>query len=243
MAYRFTNTDKWNDAWFSNLKPIEKLLFNYLCDNCDCAGFIEIITKNWANDIGVEKKQIEGALKGLRRGLIYSKSEDCIYLRTFLKHQKNLPLNENNQAHKGIIKRFKLYSEKFEISDISIFISRGLEGASKGLESPYGIGNGIGSDNGIGEEVVISEEDKLNKLREKALKFKVEVFSNTSFNNQMLTDFWKYWIEPNKSKTKLKYELEDTWDIKLRLDRWAKNNIKSKPLSHLNQSAKVDTDY
>lgn len=234
MPYRFTNTDKWNDSWFSNLKPIEKLLFNYLCDNCDCAGFIEVITKNWANDIGSDKKQIEGALKGLSRGLIYSKSNDCIYLRTFLKHQKNLPLNENNQAHKGIIKRFKLYSEKFEISDISIFI----EGALKGLGSPYGIGNGIGNDEGK----VKSEEERLLILREKALTFKYEVLKNTSFNKNMLIDFWKYWIEPNKSKTKLKYELEDTWDLKLRLDRWANNN-KSKPLSHLNQAAKTDSDY
>ena len=42
MAYRFTDTNKWHDAWFSSLKPLEKLLFNYLCDNCDIAGFIEI---------------------------------------------------------------------------------------------------------------------------------------------------------------------------------------------------------
>lgn len=150
MAYRYTNTDKWNDAWFSNLKPIEKLLFNYLCDNCDCAGFIEIIVKNWANDIGTEKKQIEGALKGLARGLIYSNSNDCVFLRTFLKHQKNLPLNENNQAHKGIIKRFLLYSDKFDIKDINDFI----EGAIKGLGSPYGNGIGNGIDNVIKNNVL-----------------------------------------------------------------------------------------
>lgn len=235
MAYRFTNTDKWNDAWFSNLKPTEKLLFNYLCDNCDCAGFIEVITKKWANDIGAENKQIEGALKGLARGLIYSKSEDCIYLRTFLKHQKNLPLNEINQAHKGIIKRFNLYAEKFEISNITQFI----EGALKGLSSPYGIGIGNGTSNGIEKTI----EQRKELLREKAIKFSKEVLDRKDFPQEVLNEFRLYWIEPNKSFTKLKYELEDTWDINLRLQRWAKNNFNKKPLAHLNQAAKHDSDY
>ena len=60
MAYRYTNTDKWGDAWYSNLKPSEKLLFNYLCDNCDIAGFIEMNIKRWASDIGYDKSVIEG---------------------------------------------------------------------------------------------------------------------------------------------------------------------------------------
>ena len=156
MAYRYTNTDKWGDAWYSNLKPAEKLLFNYLCDNCDIAGFIEMNIKRWASDIGYDKSVIEGALKGLQRGFINSISGDCIYLRTYLKHQKNLPLNpEKNMAHRGIIKRFELYKDKFNIESIESFLEgaskglqRGFKGASKGLQSPYGIGSGNGSGKG-----------------------------------------------------------------------------------------------
>ncbi len=144
MSYRFTNTDKWSDAWFSQLKQIEMLLFMYLCDNCDIAGFIELNVKRWANDLNSSNDTIEGALKGLKRGLIYSNSNDCIFIKNFLKHQKNLPLNEKNKSHLGIIKRFNLYLEKFEIQDINEFI----EGASKGLQSPIGIGIG----KGIGKE-------------------------------------------------------------------------------------------
>jgi uncharacterized phage protein (TIGR02220 family) len=143
MAYRFTNTDKWNDAWFYELKPLQKLLFIYLCDNCDIAGFIEINFKKWVSDINSNTRDLQGALKGLARGLIYSNNNDCIYIRNFLKHQKNFPLNEKNKAHLGIIKRFNLYSYKFDIKDITEFI----EGASKGLGSPTG--NGIGIGNGI----------------------------------------------------------------------------------------------
>jgi hypothetical protein len=130
MSYRFTNTDKWCDSWFSNLKPLEKLLFNYLCDRCDCAGFIEVITKNWASDIGETEDNIKGALEGLARGFIYSKDKDTIYLRTFLRHQKNLPLNEKNLAHLGILRKFELFKYKFDIKNVSDFIERGLQGAS-----------------------------------------------------------------------------------------------------------------
>jgi len=151
MAYRFTNTDKWADSWFANLKPIEKLLFIYLYENCDIAGFIEINLKRWAVDIGAELKTIEGALKGLDRGIIFSKDKDCLYIRNFLKHQKNYPLAENNRAHQGILKRFIIYRHKFDIEDINEFIERGFEGALKGLNSPYGIGNGNG--NGIGNGI------------------------------------------------------------------------------------------
>lgn len=143
MAYRYTNTEKWQDAWFSSLDQMQMLLFIYLCDNCDIAGFIELNYKRWANDLSSSVKTIEGACKGLARGLIYSNTNDCIFIRNFIKHQKNLPLNPNNKAHQGIIKRFDLYSKKFNIQDIKEFIQRGFEGATKGLQSPTGNGNGI----------------------------------------------------------------------------------------------------
>ena len=37
---RFTETLKWNDPWFRKLNPANKLLWQWLCDNCDGAGFI-----------------------------------------------------------------------------------------------------------------------------------------------------------------------------------------------------------
>lgn len=145
MAYRYTNTDKWSDAWFTALKPLEKLLFNYICDNCDIAGFIEFTPKKWAFEIGAKEAIILGALKGLSRGLIYSQSNDCLYVRNFLKHQKNLPLRESNNAHKGIIRRFEIYADKFSIESIDDFISINSRAPKKGLSSPYGNGNGNGS--------------------------------------------------------------------------------------------------
>ena len=64
-----------------------------------------------------------------------------------MKHQKNLPLNENNKAHQGILKRFDKYLYKFNIQSVDDFIERGLQGACKGLRSPSGNGNGNGNGN------------------------------------------------------------------------------------------------
>ena len=168
MAYRFTNTEKWKDSWFSNLKQIEMLLFIYLCENCDIAGFIEINYKRWASDLNSSESTIKESIKGLERGLIISNDGECLYIKNFIKHQKNLPLNENNRAHIGIIKRFEMYRYKFDIQDINDFILRGLKAPSKGLQSPRGIGIG---NNNIYNNTNIKEEEK-EKEKEEKIKWK-----------------------------------------------------------------------
>jgi len=42
MGIRFTETEKWADKLFRKWKPETKLLFLFIVDNCDCAGFWEI---------------------------------------------------------------------------------------------------------------------------------------------------------------------------------------------------------
>lgn len=148
MAYRFTNTDKWNDSWFSELPQFEKLFFIYLCDNCDIAGFIEINYNRFCSDLNTTKPNILGALEGLSRGLIISESIDCVFIRNFLKHQKNLPLNEKNNAHIGIIKRFELYKHKFNILSIEEFMNQDVKPLLRG----YGKGNDKGNGTGKGKK-------------------------------------------------------------------------------------------
>lgn len=46
------------------------------------------------------------------------------------------------------------------------------------------------------------------------------------YGRDMVNDFWKYWTEPNKSRTKMRFELQATWDTNLRLETWANNELK-----------------
>lgn len=39
-------------------------------------------------------------------------------------------------------------------------------------------------------------------------------------------DFFNYWSELNKSKTKMRFEIQKTWDLKRRLETWVKNSEK-----------------
>lgn len=44
------------------------------------------------------------------------------------------------------------------------------------------------------------------------------------YGKEMCNDFHAYWTEANKSKTKMRFELEKTWDIGRRLATWAKKD-------------------
>ena len=53
-------------------------------------------------------------------------------------------------------------------------------------------------------------------------RFKDEVYSY-DYKVEILNAFVDYWTEPNRSKTKLRYELQKTFDVSRRLKTWAKN--------------------
>lgn len=44
----------------------------------------------------------------------------------------------------------------------------------------------------------------------------------SEYSRDMLNEFYKYWSEENKSGKKMRFELERTWQLDLRLSRWHK---------------------
>jgi len=74
--------------------------------------------------------------------LIYSPCGKYAFIRNFIKHQKNLPLNEKNNAHSGIIKRLNENLQLFNFQTINYYFLSPCLGAKEGLISPYGNGNG-----------------------------------------------------------------------------------------------------
>ena len=49
----------------------------------------------------------------------------------------------------------------------------------------------------------------------------VELYAN-GYDKNVLEDFISYWTETNKSKTKMRFELQQTWNTKLRILNWVK---------------------
>jgi len=72
------------------------------------------------------------------------------------------------------------------------------------------------------KEIIINNKKNMNT---RAQEFTEEVFMS-NLSSELCQEFIDYWTEPNTSKTKMKFELERTFDIKRRLTRWAKNDKK-----------------
>ena len=61
------------------------------------------------------------------------------------------------------------------------------------------------------------------------------------YDESILNGFIDYWTEPNKSNTKMKFELNKTWKTELRLKTWAANQKKwDKPKSNSKGMSKID---
>lgn len=103
MSNRLTDADKWKDVWFANLSPYAKLLFIFLCESCNNAGVYEINKKFILFYTGLSEEQLISAIEEIKKTYIKSRDGNRIWIKNYLKYQKKLPLNSNNNNHKQII--------------------------------------------------------------------------------------------------------------------------------------------
>ena len=76
------------------------------------------------------------------------------------------------------------------------------------------------------QEVVI-DTTELNKrkleMRKQSFISELRMYLGT-YSSDMLNAFYAYWSEPNKTFTKMRFEMQKTWDLKLRLNNWFNRN-------------------
>lgn len=131
---RFSETEKWDDPWFMELQPPAKLLFLYIIDRCNNAGFLELSHSTILHHTKMDERAITGAWKALERGVFVR--DGWAWVRRFLRHQKNDTLNPENPAHKQIISLLRDQSTRFAgVPPFDEFIA-----PYKGLYSPIGTG-------------------------------------------------------------------------------------------------------
>ena len=231
MAVKFTNTKKWDDVWFSELDLKQKVMFIYLCDVCDIAGFYEFNSRLVTLRTGIE--DVRGTVESLSKSVLLR--DKYIFIKKHIKHQKNLPLNIKNKAHIAIIKSIIEHEERFPdiynmlpadvVETIMIFKGdiRGIDPPSKGDISPLSISNSISNSNVIntdtpqneshiarlykyfvGEENLMGESvtSKIRKILAEALDI-MDVEDWKIYCDARLKDEYK--AAPNK------FFLEDGW--------------------------------
>ena len=65
------------------------------------------------------------------------------------------------------------------------------------------------------ENILMALNKRLNTLTEEVM--------DSDYTTEMCNEFLEYWTELNKSQTKMRFEMEKTWDTKRRLGRWKQN--------------------
>lgn len=110
MAKRFTDSEKWRDRWVRRLSKDAKLLWFYLCDACDHAGF-------WERDEELLEFQLGGSidfeacLAELGGRVLASPDGRVLFLTKFIVFQYG-ELSPDCRPHKRILETIAHWEEK-----------------------------------------------------------------------------------------------------------------------------------
>ncbi|MEK6772356.1 MAG: hypothetical protein AABY64_00325 [Bdellovibrionota bacterium] len=111
MAKRFTDTSKWAKESFFDLSLKMKLVWIYLCDNCDHAGVWDINIGLLSFQLG-QKVTLEEIFKSL--GDKIEKHENKILIPSFIEFQYG-SLNPANRVHQSVLSRIDKLSKNKDL--------------------------------------------------------------------------------------------------------------------------------
>ena len=78
-----------------------------------------------------------------------------------------------------------------------------------------------------GQQHKKEEKEENNNIEYRQQKFidDLSLFSD-KYDRDILRSFFDYWSEPNKAKTKMRFEMQPTWELSRRLITWFNNSNK-----------------
>lgn len=91
------------------------------------------------------------------------------------------------------------------------------------------------------KEIIINNKStsiEILQLRKTDFLIEASKANKDYLEHKDLMAFYDYWTEPNRTKTKLNYELQKTWSYELRLKNWARNIARWN--TPQNTSSKID---
>lgn len=107
MAKRFTDTDKWKKSLLKSMPAEYKLLWLYICDDCNHAGIWDVDIEVAALRIG-EDLTTEKALYVFGNKIIVFDGGEKWFLPSFIEFQYG-ELSEKNRVHESVIKELSKY--------------------------------------------------------------------------------------------------------------------------------------
>jgi hypothetical protein len=115
VAKRFTDTGKWAKSSFSKLSLKLKLVWVYLCDNCDHAGIWDPNLELMSFQIGTKITEADIEALGDR----VERRGDKLYLPSFVAFQYG-NLNPENRVHKSILEKVQKLSPAITPRKVSL---------------------------------------------------------------------------------------------------------------------------
>ncbi len=213
MAKRFIDTEIFNDPFFMDLSKDSKIFYIYYITNCNHAGILEINERLCKFQTGI--KGLQTVIKELTNRLVTVK-KGLYFMPKFIDFQyPNFPNSNVRQQASAINQLEKLGLFKENKLRVSEHLTKGYEHDTVNV-----------TDNGSVNDTVTDRQNFDNRYND----FVNEVTTFRQFAT-VAKEFIAYWTEPNKSNTKLKFEMEKTWDTKRRLSRWASNDFGKKKQS------------
>ena len=165
MAKRFTDTEKWKKPFIRGLQGAYKLLWLYICDDCDHAGIWQVDIEVAAIRIG-EKIDSKEAIKSFDEKIIIFDKGNKWFIPSFLEFQYPSGLNPDNRAHNSVI----ILLEKYNLR-----ISN-----NKPLISPS---------EGSMDMDMVKDMDKNMVKAEKKIKFKENILLTKKEHSQLVAEF------------------------------------------------------
>jgi hypothetical protein len=107
MPKRFTDTEKWKDDWYLSLTNDQRIIWQYLLDNCSIAGIIKISFKhlNFCCNCNINDDDIKTIFNGR-----LMKANDYYFIPKFLLFQYPKGLGSNKPAIIGVKNELNKYN-------------------------------------------------------------------------------------------------------------------------------------
>ena len=214
MAKRFLDSSLFEKRWFRKLPSNIKLFYFYMLTKCDHAGMYDVDLELAEFQIGMEIDK-DNILKYIGEHIEIIK-DDKWFIKKFPEFQYGV-LNPKVKAHASVI---KILEKNNCLKGFSNSLQRVQDKDKDKVKNKK-------KENKVEFHEILDIKTDDNRLEIRRIKFINELNKefHTKYTKELRRAFFDYWTEPNKSKTKMRFELEKTWDTGRRLSRWANNSF------------------
>ena len=164
-----------------------------------------------------------------------------------LEEEKMILITSNSHYSIITICKYDDY-QQYETNEVAT-IQQPNDSHSTAIQQPCDTTNNANKDNNVKN---VREAAKA-AAQKRVDEFKISLFPFTTnkggiYSAEMVKAFFDYWSELNKSKTKMRWESEKTWETDKRLAKWKSNNFnktteKTKPAMYLSPEQDYSTKF